>query len=49
MPFCPCDADLPDFFFDFEDEAYLVVSLLAREDVLRAGVERLRACVDAAC
>jgi aspartate/methionine/tyrosine aminotransferase len=37
----------PGHFFDFEDEAYAVVSLLTPEDALREGVRRLVARVDA--
>lgn len=32
----------PGFFYDFESEAFLVVSLLTAEDVFREGVRRLR-------
>jgi aspartate/methionine/tyrosine aminotransferase len=35
----------PGFFFDFEQEAYLVVSLLTRPDLLREGVSRILARV----
>ena len=31
----------PGFFFDFEREAFLVISLLTREDIFRAGVLRI--------
>jgi aspartate/methionine/tyrosine aminotransferase len=31
----------PGFFYDFESEAHLVLSLLTREEVFRAGVDRL--------
>jgi len=33
----------PGYFFDFESEAFLVVSLLTAPDVFQEGVERLRA------
>jgi alanine-synthesizing transaminase len=33
----------PGFFFDFEREAFIVLSLLTREDVFREGVRRLLA------
>lgn len=33
----------PGFFFDFESEAFLVVSLLTEPDTFAAGLERLRA------
>lgn len=33
----------PGFFFDFEAEAFLVVSLLTRETVFAEGIERLAA------
>ena len=33
----------PGFFFDFEREAFLLVSLLTREDVLREGMRRVLA------
>lgn len=33
----------PGFFYDFESEAYLVVSLLTAPDVFREGLRRLRA------
>jgi aspartate/methionine/tyrosine aminotransferase len=32
----------PGFFYDFESEAFLVVSLLTEEDVFREGVKRLK-------
>jgi alanine-synthesizing transaminase len=35
----------PGFFFDFEREAFLVASLLTRDDVLREGVRRIMARV----
>ena len=35
----------PGYFFDFPDEAYVVLSLLTPEDVFSAGVERLVARV----
>lgn len=35
----------PGFFYDFEREAYLVLSLLTAEDVFRAGVSRLMAAI----
>ncbi len=35
----------PGFFFDFEREAFLVISLLTAEDVFRAGIRRLLAHV----
>jgi aspartate/methionine/tyrosine aminotransferase len=36
----------PGFFYDFESEAYLVVSLLTAPEVFRAGVARLGKMVD---
>jgi alanine-synthesizing transaminase len=33
----------PGFFFDFESEAFLVVSLLTAEPIFREGIKRLRA------
>ncbi len=33
----------PGFFFDFEREAFLVISLLTAEDVFREGVRRILA------
>jgi alanine-synthesizing transaminase len=33
----------PGFFFDFEKEAFLVISLLTPEDVFRAGIRRILA------
>jgi alanine-synthesizing transaminase len=33
----------PGFFFDFEKEAFLVISLLTRKDVFREGIRRLLA------
>jgi alanine-synthesizing transaminase len=33
----------PGFFFDFEREAFLVISLLTAEDVFQEGVARLLA------
>jgi hypothetical protein len=33
----------PGFFFDFEREAFLVISLLTREDVFREGIRRILA------
>jgi alanine-synthesizing transaminase len=33
----------PGYFFDFPSPAYLVLSLLPREDLFRAGVERIQA------
>jgi alanine-synthesizing transaminase len=38
----------PGHFFDFEEEAYLVVSLLAPEDVFQQGATRIRKRVTAA-
>jgi len=38
----------PGYFFDFEDEAYLVLSLLPPEDVFAAGVARLVRRVESA-
>ena len=35
----------PGHFFDFEDEAYVVVSLLTPEATLREGVRRIAARV----
>jgi aspartate/methionine/tyrosine aminotransferase len=35
----------PGYFYDFDSEAYLVLSLLTREDVFQAGVERLHAAI----
>ena len=35
----------PGFFYDFESEAYLVVSLLTGPGVFREGLERIRARV----
>jgi len=35
----------PGFFFDFESEAYFVLSLLAQPDVFREGTRRLLAKV----
>ena len=32
----------PGYFYDFESEAYLVVSLLTQPEIFRAGIERLR-------
>ena len=32
----------PGFFFDFESEAFLVISLLTAPDMFREGVTRLR-------
>ena len=32
----------PGYFFDFENEAFLVVSLLTPSEVFREGIERLR-------
>ena len=43
------DADVlvqPGFFYDFEAEAYLVVSLLAEPAVFREGIQRLSAYVE---
>jgi aspartate/methionine/tyrosine aminotransferase len=37
----------PGHFFDLEEEAYLVLSLLPREDELLAGVQRIVARVAA--
>jgi alanine-synthesizing transaminase len=34
----------PGFFFDFEREAFLVISLLTSEDVFREGIHRILAC-----
>lgn len=39
----------PGFFYDFESEAYLVLSLLTREDVFAEGVSRLAQCIRARC
>jgi aspartate/methionine/tyrosine aminotransferase len=36
----------PGFFYDFESEAYLVVSLLTAPEVFREGVARLRKMAD---
>jgi aspartate/methionine/tyrosine aminotransferase len=36
----------PGYFYDFEQEAYLVVSLLARPAEFSAGVAALRACLE---
>ena len=36
----------PGFFYDFESEAYLVLSLLTGPAVFREGLERLGACID---
>jgi hypothetical protein len=36
----------PGFFYDFESEAYLVLSLLTREDVFEKGVRRLLERID---
>jgi aspartate/methionine/tyrosine aminotransferase len=36
----------PGFFYDFESEAYLVVSLLTQPEVFREGVARLRKMAD---
>ncbi len=33
----------PGFFFDFEREAFLVISLLTAEDVFREGIRRILA------
>jgi len=33
----------PGFFYDFETEAFLIVSLLTPEDIFNPGIERLRA------
>jgi hypothetical protein len=38
----------PGFFYDFESEAFLIVSLLTAPDVFRAGIERLRRMVETA-
>ena len=38
----------PGFFYDFESEAFLVVSLLTAPDVFREGIERLRRTVETA-
>ncbi|HEX2061081.1 MAG TPA: pyridoxal phosphate-dependent aminotransferase [Thermoanaerobaculia bacterium] len=35
----------PGYFFDFESEGYLVVSLLTEEPTFREGVARIRMCV----
>ena len=35
----------PGFFFDFEREAFLVISLLTAEDVFREGIRRILARV----
>jgi alanine-synthesizing transaminase len=37
----------PGYFFDFEGEAFLVLSLLPREDVFAEGVKRIAARVSA--
>jgi hypothetical protein len=34
----------PGFFYDFESEAFLVLSLLTEPSVFREGVARLLAC-----
>jgi aspartate/methionine/tyrosine aminotransferase len=39
----------PGFFFDFEREAFLVVSLLTAPEVFREGLARLRSMVDVSC
>jgi alanine-synthesizing transaminase len=39
----------PGYFYDFADEAWVVVSLLTPETVFDAGLTRLRARVDAEC
>jgi hypothetical protein len=36
----------PGFFYDFESEAYLVLSLLTAPEVFREGVARLRKMVE---
>ena len=36
----------PGFFFDFDEEGYIVVSLLTREDVFREGIARLLASIE---
>jgi len=38
----------PGFFYDFDSEAYLVVSLLTAPEVFREGIERLRRQLDGA-
>ena len=38
----------PGFFYDFESEAYLVVSLLTAPEVFREGMRRLRRQFDGA-
>jgi alanine-synthesizing transaminase len=35
----------PGFFFDFESEAFLVISLLTRSDILEEGFKRLLAMI----
>ena len=39
----------PGHFFDFEEEAYLIVSLLTPESVLREGVRRIVERVEGQC
>ena len=38
----------PGFFYDFESEAYLVVSLLTAPEIFREGIKRLRRQFDGA-
>jgi len=37
----------PGFFYDFESEAFLVVSLLTEEEIFKEGVKRLKALLAA--
>ena len=37
----------PGFFYDFESEAFLIVSLLTEPTTFRAGIERISAYLDA--
>jgi aspartate/methionine/tyrosine aminotransferase len=39
----------PGFFYDFESEAYLIVSLLTAPEIFREGVTRLAAAISARC
>jgi aspartate/methionine/tyrosine aminotransferase len=36
----------PGFFYDFESEAFLIVSLLTMPEVFREGIARLRRAVE---
>jgi aspartate/methionine/tyrosine aminotransferase len=36
----------PGYFYDFESEAYLVVSLLTEESIFREGIARIRATIE---